>query len=305
METDTQNNDVRRGPPKISAAFTKALAAAQAKMGHAHKDKEVEIDVRKNNTKIKYAYATFAACLDVVRPAWTAEGIAFTFDVDQEVREVDYETDNGSVVKRLGALLRVAIVLYFGDESRPFSPIIFSTPTLDPKAIGSAITYAKRYALTNAAGIAADEDDDGTAAEDRAPSMMRQRQPAARAHAESPPAEQRPRGAPPPAAASPAEEDPTAALSADLAREVAETADLQALIALRTRIRASPSRRKLTLLVKAFERSIGLAQTQPERAGIAQQIQSAQDLTEEAKAHLHKVFRAAASPAAPVEGGAS
>ena len=47
--------------------------------------------------------------------------------------------------------------------------------------------------------------------------------------------------APPPARAAGTDDDATAALSADLAREIAETSDLQGQIGVRTKIRASAS----------------------------------------------------------------
>lgn len=44
-----------------------------------------------------------------------------------------------------------------------FGPLVMKV-SADPKAVGSAITYARRYALCAALGIAPDEDDDGATA---------------------------------------------------------------------------------------------------------------------------------------------
>lgn len=45
-----------------------------------------------------------------------------------------------------------------------FGPLTVPAAKADAHGVGSATTYAKRYALSAAAGIAADEDDDGNAA---------------------------------------------------------------------------------------------------------------------------------------------
>ena len=213
-------------PSKISAEFCDALAAAQAEMGHAQKDREVDIDTKRGG-KIRFAYATLASCLDVVRPPWSKHGISYTFDVDQELREVDYEADSGQVMKRLGTMVKVAITLYFKGELRTFSPTVFSVPSLEPRAIGSAITYGKRYQLTNASGIAGEDDDDADGA-----------QPPVR----PPP----PRGVPTKARAS--EPDPAVlALGAEFGRRI-KTATLEEQVVLRVQIRESEVPTKGTLI---------------------------------------------------------
>lgn len=50
-----------------------------------------------------------------------------------------------------------------------FGPYIVPTPKKDAHGLGSATTYAKRYALQAALQIAADEDDDGNAAAEKDP----------------------------------------------------------------------------------------------------------------------------------------
>lgn len=53
-----------------------------------------------------------------------------------------------------------------GSEVKPVKP--------DPQALGSAITYAKRYSLCCAFGITSDEDDDGNAASGGKPQQQAQ-----------------------------------------------------------------------------------------------------------------------------------
>jgi hypothetical protein len=56
-------------------------------------------------------------------------------------------------------------LIHSSGESLKFGPLAASAP-VDMQKLGSAITYARRYALVAALGIAADEDDDGAAAKD-------------------------------------------------------------------------------------------------------------------------------------------
>lgn len=49
-----------------------------------------------------------------------------------------------------------------------FGPLTVPLAKRDAHGVGSATTYAKRYGLSAALGIAADEDDDGNAASDKA-----------------------------------------------------------------------------------------------------------------------------------------
>lgn len=302
METEETIKE-RQWPPKISAKFTAALAAAQAEMGHAAKDRLVEMETRRG-AKIKYAYATFASCLDVVRPAWAKHGISYTFDVEQEICQVDYETDSGQVAKRNGTLIRVAIVLYFEDELRPYAPTIFSSPNLDPRAIGSAITYAKRYQLTNAAGIAAEDDDDGAAAEG-APEQPQPREPrngqasAPRGGSAEKPDTRAQRLAPP----TPSGPDPASvALYQDFERRIREESSLANQASIRDQVRKSEAVKKGALIEASFMRSVELAESSEDRKALAIEIQK-DALGEEAKNRVHKAFVGRGKTAAPAAQG--
>lgn len=61
----------------------------------------------------------------------------------------------------------IAVTTMFAHSSGQwieFGPLTVPVGKPDAHGVGSATTYAKRYALSAAAGIAADEDDDGNAA---------------------------------------------------------------------------------------------------------------------------------------------
>lgn len=66
----------------------------------------------------------------------------------------------------------------------------------DPQGQGSAITYARRYALMSALGLVADEDDDGNASSGAGSTTKRDRQPESASEAGSTPAPDTPFKAP-------------------------------------------------------------------------------------------------------------
>jgi hypothetical protein len=61
--------------------------------------------------------------------------------------------------------ISVETVLYGYGEEIPTGPVPVPAQKITAQGYGSAMTYAKRYSLAMAVGIAADEDDDGEAAE--------------------------------------------------------------------------------------------------------------------------------------------
>lgn len=117
-----------------------ALAKAQGKIENAKKGNI--------NPHFKSRYADLAAVWDACREPMTSEGLS--------VIQLPCEAPPGQVG------LRTIILHSSGEtiEEKFFMPVAKAN---DPQAVGSALTYAKRYALLGAAGIAP-EDDDGNAA---------------------------------------------------------------------------------------------------------------------------------------------
>jgi hypothetical protein len=115
-----------------------ALAKAQAKIRHAVKDSA--------NPFFKSKYADLASVWEAVREPLTSNGLAVT-----QVPDVQ---DGKSVL--------VTMLMHSSGEwisgTYPIVPI-----KNDPQGVGSAITYARRYALQSLAGVCPD-DDDGNAA---------------------------------------------------------------------------------------------------------------------------------------------
>lgn len=123
-----------------------ALARAQAKMPPVHKTK--------TNPHFKSTYADLADVLAAVRPTLAAEGIALV----QPIRVTEH-----------GAELVTALLK--GDER-----IESALPLpLDqkPQDMGSRLTYLRRFMLAALVGVAAEDDDDGNAAQNAAPAKRK------------------------------------------------------------------------------------------------------------------------------------
>lgn len=142
-----------------------AAAKAVAQIADIVRDDEADAGRR------KYRYATLGAVLAKVRPALAAESLAIRVETEQiEVRG----SDNG--VEWVGRDLRATAHIYgMGSESilraSATVPILGfelaggARAVVDAQAIGSAQTYATRYAVLAVCGVApVDEDDDGVAA---------------------------------------------------------------------------------------------------------------------------------------------
>ena len=124
--------------------LVQALVKAQSEMGHAVFDQV--------NPQFKSRFASLKSVIDAAKPALNANGIAFI------QRSIPME--NG---------ISVETVLYGYGEEIATGPVSVPAQKITAQGYGSAMTYAKRYSLAMAVGIAADEDDDGEAAEDEKP----------------------------------------------------------------------------------------------------------------------------------------
>lgn len=116
-----------------------ALAAAMADMDNPVKSKAVQAGAR------RYNYEVLADVLDIVKPALFAHGLCLKQGVSME---------DGTTVMRTG--------VGYGEQVYILDTLPVTIPA-DPQAAGSAITYARRYGLKTAFGLAG-VDDDGEAA---------------------------------------------------------------------------------------------------------------------------------------------
>ena len=118
-----------------------ALAAAQAEMKNAK--------LNKVNPHFKSKYADLAEIRDTVTPSLTKHGIALIHGTEPMENALH-------VVSRLM------------HKSGQWAESRFPVPYDKPQAMGSGITYGKRYNQAALANIAADEDDDANTANEKA-----------------------------------------------------------------------------------------------------------------------------------------
>lgn len=120
---------------EVTAAFIKA----QRKFGPALKTS--------TNPHFRSRYADLSACVEAVIDALHDNGLAFS--------QVTHPCENGVIVE--------TTLLHESGESMAFGKLHVPASKQDPQGYGSALTYARRYGLMTAFGLAP-EDDDGNAA---------------------------------------------------------------------------------------------------------------------------------------------
>lgn len=121
------------------SAIAKAFVAAKKEFAPALKTS--------TNPHFRSKYADLAGCLEAVNDALLNHGIA----IIQETAE----SDSGVVVE--------TVFIHESGETIRGGKLHVPASKQDPQGYGSALTYARRYSVMAACGIAA-EDDDGNAA---------------------------------------------------------------------------------------------------------------------------------------------
>ena len=120
-----------------------ALVAAIAAMPSIAKSSKAEIPTKAGG-KYSYAYAGLAEHLDAIRPVLAAHGLA--------VLQPTSNTEQGVPI--------VSTVVMHVSGQYISSTLAMKPSNADAQSVGSAITYARRYALAATLSIAT-EDDDG------------------------------------------------------------------------------------------------------------------------------------------------
>lgn len=132
--------------PQVS--FPEAFIALQAAIKPAIKD--AKNDAFKRDGKAS-RYADFGAVWDAIKEPLHTNGFAVTQLVQYEGETMFLET----------------ILLHSATGPCLKSQYPLRPTRADPQGFGSAITYAKRYALCAMLGVVADDDDDGNKASER------------------------------------------------------------------------------------------------------------------------------------------
>lgn len=124
----------------MTAGINAALVAVHAELQNPKKNQTAKAG------SFSYSYADLATILDQVRPILARHGLA----VAQDIRMED-------------GLQVFTLLLHDSGEQLTFGPIRGGTGS-DWQAMGSAISYARRYGLISALGLMGEgEDDDGAA----------------------------------------------------------------------------------------------------------------------------------------------
>jgi len=126
---------------KIAAA----LAKAQAEIKNPTKDKTANIPNKSGGPGFKYSYADFATALDEIRPILSKHELAF-------VQATDW---NGALI-----ILKTRLIHSSGEWIEGTYPVCGMA---DHRTMGSAFSYARRYALLSLIGVQGEDDDDGEA----------------------------------------------------------------------------------------------------------------------------------------------
>lgn len=127
--------------------WTKAFVAACSEMPPISKNKTARVKMKAGG-EFSYSYADLPDIIDSVRPVLGAHGLGIGQTVES----------NGP-----GTIAVTTRIYHSAGHSESFGPLTLPAGN-DAQSAGSAITYARRYSLCAALGIAADEDDDGALA---------------------------------------------------------------------------------------------------------------------------------------------
>lgn len=129
--------------------FMKEIAAA---MVNAQKNFAPALKTN-TNPHFKSKYADLSACVEAVIDALNDAGIALI--------QRCHECDDGVIVE--------TVFLHSSGESIESGRLHVPAVKSDPQGYGSALTYARRYSLMAACGIAPEDDDGNSASRDRKP----------------------------------------------------------------------------------------------------------------------------------------
>jgi hypothetical protein len=124
------------------AAWVAAFVEAHHALPVIKRDKTVEVETKQGG-RFSYAYADLAQILEAVGPILKDHGLAIAQEVVSDEDRVGVVT---KVFHQDGWMEMFGPVYLFGGD--------------DPQSAGSAITYARRYSLVAALGIATESDDD-------------------------------------------------------------------------------------------------------------------------------------------------
>lgn len=132
-----------------------ALAGVQAELPPVPKSRRAEVPGKDGRAGYSYQYADLADVLRVALPVLAKHGLCI-------LQPSGVEQHFGDIRSQDQCCVRVETLLAHGESNcRICVSIELWVQGASPQAVGSAITYARRYSLTSLLGIAAEDDDDG------------------------------------------------------------------------------------------------------------------------------------------------
>ena len=140
----------------VHASLAEALVAFQAEAPKFAKNKTAKVQT-KTGGSYTYKYADLADILPVVGPLLAKHGLSWSSRPGRG--------DDGELV------LRYRLLHTSGEADGDEMPLGVER-NCRPQELGSAITYARRYAITAQLNLTTDEDDDGQAAMQASPSQQ-------------------------------------------------------------------------------------------------------------------------------------
>lgn len=135
-----------KGEAMSIEAWTEAFVRAQSEFPQINKGQKATIPTKKGG-EYEYTYAALPDVLEAVKSVLEKNGLAVAQSVAGDERSIAVETR----------------IYHNAGHVESFGPLVLPSGG-DARAAGSAITYARRYALCAALGLAPDEDDDGAQA---------------------------------------------------------------------------------------------------------------------------------------------
>lgn len=133
--------------------MNKSESIKELATAYAQAQKEIEGATRdKVNPAFRSKYADLGSVVDAIKPALSSHGLSFL--------QSSHDADNAAKVE--------TILLHASGEWMSLGCVSVPVTKFDAHGFGSALTYARRYGLLTAFGVAP-EDDDGNAAAKQAP----------------------------------------------------------------------------------------------------------------------------------------
>ena len=141
-------------------AFNEAMSRAQAKIEPVVRDRR--------NDHTKSTYATLAAINDSIVPIYSAEGIAVSFDTYKP----EYDKDGKEINPPKDGAVRVIAIVSHGGHTRKYHldgalDDVGSQGTKNKtgiQAMGSTVSYLRRYLVCMIFNVSTQDDDDGEGA---------------------------------------------------------------------------------------------------------------------------------------------